>query len=139
MAGDHHSRRRVAPFTDAASSEGSRNWRFDCAGCGQGPPPPLAMRSALLHQLQTAGWLVEPAVSPVLIDDAILQRYPWMPPEFRELAESATVLAAPGEQSWLLTSSDFNGSSASAFVWDEWERLSLAATDDDARLASSVR
>jgi hypothetical protein len=94
-----------------------------------------------LRTLRAAGWRVERVADGRRhsLPAEIVQRYPWIPPEFREFAEQTKAAVSADEKAWLLTAADFAGESDAAFAWNEWERQSLDATDGDATLAEHIR
>jgi hypothetical protein len=52
----------------------------------------------------------------------------------------AVALAVSGdEKSWVLTSTDFRGSSEKAFAWNEWEKLSLDWAKGDQTWQQRIR
>jgi hypothetical protein len=84
-----------------------------------------------VRSLTDAGWTVRIASKRVTLAAEIARRYAWVPDEIVELVESLQVAASGDDKAWLLTARDFNGVSASAYRWDEWERQSLDAAGDD--------
>lgn len=89
----------------------------------------LASTADLVTLLREAGWTVELLPVRAPMPDSLVARYPWMPAEYRDLAERAASIVSSDERAWILTVEDFAGRSASAFAWNEWERLSLDAAD----------
>src|SRR4030095_8165674 len=85
----------------------------------------------LIQKLQTAGWKVVISAGPQSLPAHIIARYPWMPALYRDFAVSTSSAVAPEDKSWVLTAADFQGTSESAFTWNEWEQLSLQAAQDD--------
>ena len=81
--------------------------------------------------LRSSGWRVELLASPAPLPEALVERYPWVPAEFRDLAESVKCLCGPDDKAWVLTSADYAGTSDSAYAWNEWERQSLEAAGSD--------
>lgn len=80
-------------------------------------------------------WSTRLLASPEPLEPEVRARYSWVPREIIDLVESVESVVSKDEKTWLLTVRDFNGSSESAFSWNEWERLSLDATDDPASRA----
>lgn len=77
------------------------------------------------------GWHVELFQQRRQLPLPIVERYPWLPPDYLELIEEAKLISSPDEKAWFLTVADFSGESDSAFAWNEWERQSLEAADGD--------
>jgi hypothetical protein len=84
-----------------------------------------------LEDLRKAGWRIELLPRRRSLPEPILRRYPWMPEDYRALAESCALVCSPDEKAWLLTEPDFAGTSASDYAWNEWEHQSLEAAGPD--------
>jgi hypothetical protein len=67
--------------------------------------------------------------APRSLPSELTARYPWMPPDVRELAETARNACGPDEKAWFLTVLDYSNESGSAFAWNEWEQQSLDAAE----------
>ena len=93
---------------------------------------PIALVSSV-RQLARIGWTVEFGDS--RLPSEILARYGWVPAEVRCFVEMVQRASSRDQKAWLLGASDFSESTASAFLWNEWEAMSLAAavTEGDAR------
>lgn len=61
----------------------------------------------------------------------ILSRYTNIPNEFLRFLELADECVTKDEKSWFLCINDYKGTSDSAFSWDEFEKISLEAAEDD--------
>ncbi|MFO0968688.1 MAG: hypothetical protein U0793_24285 [Gemmataceae bacterium] len=70
---------------------------------------------------------------------AVSARHPKLPAAFSKFVGGLTSCLNHGETAWFLCEADYSGTSGAAFVWDEWERLSLDAAGDDPRFAAKVR
>jgi hypothetical protein len=84
----------------------------------------------LLNTLRASGWRIELFERRQPLPAEIVDRYPWMPPDYRAFAEETKIACSADEKAWLLTALDFTGQSDSAFGWNEWERQSLEAAGD---------
>jgi hypothetical protein len=93
----------------------------------------------LLDRLERVGWTAERLSQPEPLPEQILERYPDIPAEYREFAESAGFVVGPGETAWLVTSCVFAGTSKCAWAYNEWERQSLEAAGNDQALAKEIR
>src|SRR5688572_19191223 len=85
----------------------------------------------LLEDLKDKGWHVRSSLSPVQLPDDVAQRYPVLPQDYREFLRQVEACISPDETVWFLCVSDFRGTSESAFAWNEWERISLDAAEED--------
>ncbi|HEY1550146.1 MAG TPA: hypothetical protein VGG28_20100 [Kofleriaceae bacterium] len=88
-----------------------------------------------LEALRACGWRVSLGPRESLPPE-ISSRYPWLPDEYREVAEHARVLCNAGETAWVLTAGEFAGTSESAYAWNESEQQSLDAADDENQRAA---
>src|SRR5262249_18478895 len=84
-----------------------------------------------LGRLERVGWKVKRLARSCALPRAIIERYAWLPREILDLVSAIDVAHSADERAWVLSASDTCGTSASAFAWNEWERLSLAAAGDD--------
>ena len=96
------------------------------------------MNAQLATLLRQSGWLISLRSSPRSLPPDLLARYPWFPATYRELAEATEAIVSSDEKAWLLTVSDYSGSADSAYAWNEWERQSLAAAEDDEDWKASI-
>jgi hypothetical protein len=88
----------------------------------------------VLEQLRSSGWRIEYFDERKALASDVVTRYPWMPSDYREFVEETKIAVSPDEKAWFLTALDFSGESDSAFAWNEWERQSLEAAEDDEAL-----
>jgi hypothetical protein len=91
-----------------------------------------------LVRLLSLGWKTRRAGVASTIPPGILERYAWLTPDILSLIEVMQGSVNREETAWFLCSSDFAGTSESAFAWNEWERMSLDACDGDQALRSDV-
>jgi hypothetical protein len=75
-------------------------------------------------------WSTRLLASPEPLEPEVRARYSWVPREIIDLVESVESVVSKDEKTWLLTVRDFNGSSESAFSWNEWE-ISSRVVDRD--------
>ena len=94
-----------------------------------------------LERLANAGWSVEFQPERRSIRAEVLRRYEWMPLELLDFFCEVKQVCSPDERAWFLTGENFNESDGFAFAWNEWERLSLDAAqeDDDEAWAQEIR
>jgi hypothetical protein len=89
--------------------------------------------------LERRGFAVKRASSPLSLPRAVQKRYEWVPPDLQRFTESHVEIVTPDERAWFVTEAEFAGRAASAFVWDEFERMSLSAANGDAALLATVK
>jgi len=95
-------------------------------------------RSAL-GALKQAGWAVtEKDPASLDLDGAIRSRYPSIPDEYLTFLSCFSICANPADTAWFLSEDDFNGTTESAFAWNEFEKQSFEAADGDAALERSI-
>jgi hypothetical protein len=94
----------------------------------------------LLRRLVEAGWSVKQRRTGVLkLDTGVSSRYPSLPREYVEFLGGFDLCVNRGETAWFLSESDFNGTSGSAFKWNEFELQEAEAAQGDGRWQSEVR
>lgn len=91
----------------------------------------------MVGRLAEVGWTVERLSRKRALPMSVVARYPSMPLNYRQFAESFGNVSSPGDRAWLVTSEVFCGS-GSAFAWNEWELQSLAAAGDDRTLVPRI-
>lgn len=97
-------------------------------------------QSDLISQLRHRGWrVVERPPQPLRLPPEVSVRHPRVPPLLTAFLGELVSCENSSQTEWFLCETDFAGTSGAAFRWDEWERLSLDAAGDDARLAAEVR
>ena len=82
-------------------------------------------------RLQRAGWLVSRADAAQMLPGQVLARYPWIPPRIQSFLCAYAQICRADEKAWLLSAPDFNGTSRSAYRWNEWEVQSLDGAKRD--------
>lgn len=93
----------------------------------------------MMDLLRAAGWNVELAEHREPLPARILERYPWMPDDYREFAENTRLCSSANQSAWFLTARDFAGARRREPGWNEWELLSLSAAHDDEVEKQSIR
>jgi hypothetical protein len=88
----------------------------------------------------SAGWDLQlrEESEAVEVPPHIRARYATLPRVYVEFLHRVERCISPDRQTWLLTVADFDGSSGSAFKWNEFELMSLEATAKYPRIAASV-
>lgn len=81
-------------------------------------------------ELVRHGWTVSNGETGDL-SACIKNRFDVLPDNYLRNLSGIRSCTAPDMKQWFLTLADYNGLSESAFTWDEFERLSLDAADDD--------
>ena len=92
-----------------------------------------------LKRLRDAGWTINLGAPQDELPCAIQARYAWLPSETLQYIKELDTAVGPNEKVWLLGLPDFMGSSAAAFKWNEWERMSLDAAEESAELIAPVK
>lgn len=94
----------------------------------------------LVRQLALAGWKVEICQSgPVELGSENSERYPTIPPDYATFLSSVRRCVNPAETAWFLCEPDYNGTSGSAFRWNEFEGNSLLAAERDPQWQAEIR
>jgi hypothetical protein len=97
-------------------------------------------RAAIITHLREQGWTVEAQEGQSFrLPATIAARYPRLPDSLVEFLSGLKQCADASKTTWFLCQSDYEGTSGSAFRWDEWERLSLDAARGDAGYISEIR
>ena len=92
-----------------------------------------------VERLKAFGWNVEPRPPTTLhLPPDVIVRFHRLPAEYIQFLEQVRCCVNATETAWLLTEEDFAGTSDSAFLWDEFEVMSLEAAENDSDLAISV-
>lgn len=93
-----------------------------------------------LGLLRSKGWGVERGGADGLAPaGAFAARHRTLPEDYAEFLRRVASCVNADETVWFLCAADYNGESASAFAWDEFERMSLEAAEGDERAARDVR
>jgi hypothetical protein len=97
-------------------------------------------RATAIRQLRARGWTVEERVGTTFhLPATAAARYPSLPISLVQFLSGLTSCADSSQTTWFLCQGDFEGTSNSAFTWDEWEQLSLDSARGDARLITNIR
>ena len=97
-------------------------------------------RAAIIGQLREQGWTVDEQPRELFrLPAAIAARYPRLPDSLVEFLSGLKQCADGSQTTWFLCQCDYEGTSGSAFRWDEWEHLSLDAARGDAGYISEIR
>jgi hypothetical protein len=89
--------------------------------------------------LERRGFGVKRANAPLSLPRAVQKRFDWVPTDLQRFAEMHVEICTADERAWFVTEAQFAGRAASAFVWDEFERLSQTAARGDAALLASIK
>jgi hypothetical protein len=91
-----------------------------------------------LEQLRLTGWNVSLKITERKLPEGIKARFGWLPQDIEEFIVNLEAALSPDEKVWLLGMPDFTRSGVSAFKWNEWEQMSLAAAESNPQLITSV-
>lgn len=94
---------------------------------------------SIIAKLVNAGWHVglhDPIQTELPL--ALVARYPTIPSDYVFFLQSVAYCVNGTETVWFLCREDFDGTSPSAFRWDEWEKMTLESTDSSSMLASQI-
>lgn len=69
----------------------------------------------------------------------VIDRYKAIPYEYLEFLKQIKQCISSNEKSWFLCEDEYNGKSDIAFKWNEFESLSLEATEDDVEWKNEIQ
>ena len=90
-----------------------------------------------LAPLQELGWQIVENPS-LTIPGLITDRYGDLPPAWLDRFGCVERCVDPCNQTWFITPLEMHGTSGSAFAWNEAEKQSLEAAEDDTEWASEI-
>lgn len=67
----------------------------------------------------------------VNLHSSVSTRYPNIPIQYRNFLARLKSAVSPDQMTWFLCEDDYNGTSETAFCWNEFEKLSLDAATGD--------
>lgn len=92
-----------------------------------------------LTLLTNAGWKVELATSGnVELAEAFRRRYASIPESYMMFLRRVASCANANDTVWFLCAGDYNGTSQSAWAWNEFEKMGLEAAEDEKESARLV-
>lgn len=97
------------------------------------------MVNTFIKHMREAGWdiaLNEERGSD--IPKVLKGRYTNIPKEWQEFAGNIRHMVSPDEKTWFLGAEDFEVQGDKAFLWNEWELMSLDAAGDDAEWKDGI-
>lgn len=99
------------------------------------------MKTQTLEALQNAGWLVEIKKGKFQLPAPLQQRYPRLPQPLINFLSGLQLCRNPGDTAWFLCQADYEGTSESAFQWNEFELMELewASKDNDTAWQAEVK
>ena len=97
--------------------------------------PELAIQ---LDALRDVGWRIARLDRAAVLPPTIAERYEWAPPMLLDFVAGISEATSPDEKAWLLSASDYAGTSQKAFAWNEWELIALSAAEDDESWKSEI-
>jgi hypothetical protein len=89
--------------------------------------------------LERRGFRVKRASSPLRLPRAVQKRFDWVPTELQRFTETHVEICSADERAWFVTEAEFAGRAASAFVWDEFERMSQTAARGDVAQLEAIK
>ena len=97
-------------------------------------------RTEAISRLREIGWTVKEKNGHAFrLPAVIMSRYPKLPLSLVDFLSGLVICADNSKTSWFLCQSDYDGTSNSAFRWDEWEQLSLKAAYGDVKWIKETR
>ncbi len=96
------------------------------------------MFDAEYSALTSAGWNLRIASESGNLPPEILARYPALPSALSQFLGEIELCVNSDDTAWFLTPREFEGSSESAFAWNEFELMSLEAAEGDPSLEAEV-
>lgn len=90
--------------------------------------------------LKAQGWhVVLNEGTELKLNEDFAGRYPDIVGEYKEFLRVYKEAVSADETTWFLCCDDYNGTSESAFKWNEFESLSLEAAGDDSEWQEEIR
>ena len=83
-------------------------------------------------------WQLELSSDKKQFPNEVLQRYINIPVEYTSFYEQITLCHNQSFTSWFLTEEDFLQTDERKFAWNEFEKISLGAAEDDEKLIKEV-
>jgi hypothetical protein len=90
-------------------------------------------------ELERRGFSVKRASAPLVLPRDVQKRFAWVPTDNQRFAETHVQISSADERAWFVTEAEFAGRAASAFVWDEFERLSQTAARGDVEQLATIK
>lgn len=87
----------------------------------------LTMFLAILEEKK---WKIEYETEAITLPELFEKRYPKIPESYQSFLSKVKFCSNANETVWFNCISDFNGTSDSAFTWNEFEKQSLESADD---------
>lgn len=99
-------------------------------------PPTAELSDAVLDEylalLRSKGWKVTESSGTVeLTDESFRRRYPRIPEQYMKFLSKVASCINKDETVWFVCAAEYNGTSDSAWAWNEFERLDLEGAGDD--------
>ncbi len=96
--------------------------------------------SDIIKELRQQGWIVvERPPRTLRLPREIAAKHPNLPNDLSEFLSGLDSCVNATQTAWFLCEADYAGTSGSAFRWNEWEQMSLAAADGDSKLITEIR
>ena len=94
----------------------------------------------LLAALEKKGWTIRRSAAPEpLLSPPLRERYPRLPADLTGFLEALESCVSADETVWFLCPGDYGVVGPEAFRWNEYELMSLEATDDPGKQAEIRR
>ena len=92
-----------------------------------------------MARLIQIGWEVE-FNKPILASpsEKVLNRYSSIPADYLCFLRTVSRCVSPTKTTWVLCNEDFDGTSSSAFAWNEWEKICLEVAGNNATESDEI-
>src|SRR5690606_14203666 len=82
--------------------------------------------------------IIEQSKTDLNLDKEIVTRYKEFPPEYKLFLKMVKQCITPNDKTWFVCESEYNNESETEFRWNEFERLSLEAAENDGNWKSDI-
>jgi hypothetical protein len=99
------------------------------------------MKTPTLEALQNAGWHLDIKEGKFQLPAPLQQRYPRLPQSLIDFLSGLQLCRNTGDTAWFLCKEDYEGTTESAFRWNEFELMELewASQDNDTEWQATVK
>lgn len=93
----------------------------------------------MIEKLSNGEFIIEERTNTNKLSSTFLQRYNNIPTDYLDFLNAFQLITNKDDSAWFNSIEDFNGESDSEFNWNEFERMSLEALDDDEEACNEIR